>query len=397
METLEFRKILAMLDGQIEEAQKAADEKARREALEQHLKLVKHQIENIAARKAQIEKLGVRAAVDLDQVLAKLEAERASFEKQLQAPQEPQAPKVLRLSDADRQDAEALYDEIMKNWGESLEAEERWTQYEIWSTRWRMIVERAGPDIADADGFLKMVYARIRERMKKEPVAGWYIVALEKGKAADWAALLAAAETKLAGLIEARRKQEEAEVALEKSLDEMIHSLLVFRKDATPENERLLRHNVRAAARVDTNREYIADTLKPVRELLEDEFAFLWKNGHESEEEEAPAEPKRIANIEIVMRICRKLNSKKLIGASHAPADKLWKGFPEHDKGRAKEAVDVLVKAGVLRRKTSLIGDRVSLEPKMMGRVEAAIAARPMGIPLVDEWCAADAQKNGNI
>ena len=395
METLEFRKILELLDGQIAEGQKAAEEKARREALEQHLKLVKHQIETLAAKKTQIDKLGIRAAVDLGQVLAKLDAERLSLERQLLPPQEPtgpQGPKIARLSDTDRQVAEALYNEIMENWSDSLEPEERWIQYEIWSIRWRMIVDRAGSEVADADGFLRMLYARIRERMKKEPIEGRYIPALEKGRTEDWPALLAQSEANLTALIDARRKAEDAEQAAEKAIDEMIQQFLAFRKSPNPENERLLRHCVRAAAKTEPNRDYIAETLKPVRDLLQDEFSFLWKNGDETEDE-PQSESRRIPNIEMVMRICRRLNSKRMIGACHAPADKIWRGFPEHDKGRAKEAVEVLVKAGVLRRKVSLIGDRISIEPKMLGKIEAAIAARPMGIPLVDEWCVKDAQK----
>lgn len=389
METLEYRKLLALLDGQIEDAKKVADEKAKREALEQHLKLVLHQMESIRSRKEQLDKLGIRPPVDLAGVLAKLEAEKTALEKQLappemQLPPQPPTP-APRLSDADYREMDALYKEIMDIPVGQLEHEERWTQFEIWALRWRIITARAGREVADSDNFLKKVFARIRELMADPShEQGWFIPALDPERSADWAAHLEACDQKLRKLVEDRRRGEEADQAL----DTLARDFAIFRTQGEDGNERILRHNIRTAARFEHLRDEVAELLLPMRARLEDEFGFLWKDGKPDEE---PAhEPKKLTNLEIVMRIARRMNSKGFIGGVHAPWDKVVKGFPAHDFGRAKEAVDMLVKAGVFRKKNSLIGPRVAIEPGMMFRIEALISGRLAGIPVLDEWCMKD-------
>lgn len=388
METLEYRKLLMMLDGQIEEAKKAAEEKARRETLEQHLKLVKHQIENIESRKAELERLGVQPPVDLSRVLAQLSAERDGLEKQLAGPEQPVVPKPSpRMSTEDRALVEALYDDVMTTPSDGLTPDERWVQFEVWALRWRIVAERVGTEVADADGFLKMCFARIRERMAAAPEPGWHIDALEREQKADWVAQLRTSEERLLALVENRHRAEETERLSEQAIQEITMQVKVFLDAGLDANDRLLRHHVRSAAKYEHLREELAEILLPVREKLGEEFDFLWKNGQE-EPEEKPAEPRRMTNQEIVSRILRRMHSKRLIGGCHGPWNRIYHGFPEHDKGRAKEALDILVKAEILRKKPTLIGPRISIEPKRMHFVEAAIAGRPMGLPAVDEWCA---------
>jgi hypothetical protein len=81
------------------------------------------------------------------------------------------------------------------------------------------------------------------------------------------------------------------------------------------------------------------------------------------------------------------MKSKCLIGASHGPLDLICKGFPEHDKGRVKEAMEVLTKAKIIRTKSTKIGVRVSIEPSMIPAADLLIENKKSGIPMVDLWC----------
>lgn len=388
METIEYRKLLSILDSQIEEAKKTAEEKARREALEQHLKLINHQIEQLETRRAEIERLGIQSNIDLPRILAQLAVEKETLDRQLLPPAQPKLP--ARMPPEDRAQMEALYEEIMRTPVESLEAAEAWAQFEVWAVRWRIVAEHVGEEVAYSDGFLKMCFARIRDRMAACKEQGPYIDALDRTAKADWPARLKASEERLHRAIEERRRMEEAERAVDLAVQDLTVQIKSFQDAGPGADDRALRHHVRNAAKYEHLRDDLAEMLLPVREKLGEEFAFLWKNG-QPEPEEKPEEPRRMTNQEILTRIIRRLNSKKLIGAAHGPWDKIYQGFPEHDKGRAKECMEVLVKAGILRRKPSIIGPRISIEPKMLGYVEAAITGRPMGVSAVDEWCAKEA------
>ena len=119
MDTLEYRQLISSLDGQLEKVKKEADLKQRKEQLEQHVKLVVHQIGSFETRKAEFEKYGVKAQeVDIDAILKRLRKEKEALEAQLISLQEtppasPVSESELRLSAEDRKDNDALIDEIM--------------------------------------------------------------------------------------------------------------------------------------------------------------------------------------------------------------------------------------------------------------------------------------------
>lgn len=387
METLEYRKLLTLLDNCIEDAKRAADEKARREALEQHVKLIRHQIETVSARQAQIEKLGISVPVDVPAVLERLHAELGTLERQLQG--EVGLPKTARMSEGDRALAQALYEEVMGVPVNQLELEERWTQFGIWSIRWRIIADRVGNDVVNGDGFLKMCFARIRERMQEFPEGFRFLPALDGERAGDWPGLLKIHEDKIAKLLEDRRRAEEAEQRLGDKAEEAIHALTLrvneFRDLHDDPGERDLRHHVRNAAKFEHLREEVAEIVSEFRPILEKEFAFLWDGGDQAEE--VLQAPNKLTNQDVLSRLCRRMFSKRLIGACHGPWDRIYKGFPEHDKGRAKDGLELLARAGILRKKSTLIGFRVSIEPKMVPVVEALAQGKPSGITAVDLWC----------
>lgn len=382
METVEFRKLISQLDNCIEEGKRAEEAKAKREALEQHLALIKQQIQAVENRRAQIAKLNVASPVDIGQLIGRLEAEKTAIERQLQmSPAEILKPK---MSEQDRVLADELYQEIMGVPDDRLEPEERWLQYTVWSCRWRQIAERAGNDVVNSDGFLKMCYARIRERMDASP-GGGFIEALDRTVFGDWPLRQREAEDRLAFLIQARTNQAMAELQAEQAIQIISKYTETYRIHPIAENLRQLKHAVRMAAKMVHLREEIADCVSSLRTQMGDEFAYLWKV--DAGEQDLP-KSERLTPAEIVGRLSRRMFSKRLIGACHGPWDMIFKGFPEHDKGKAKNALEMLAKAGVLRKKTSGIGIRVSIEPKMLPAVEALIALKPSGLEAVDSWIA---------
>jgi hypothetical protein len=155
----------------------------------------------------------------------------------------------------------------------------------------------------------------------------------------------------------------------------------------TGDTDKALRHAIRTAARHVHLRPELADALQPYQSILDHDFGFLWRDGREEEEE---ADPKKtLTNRDIAARILRRMKSKTMIGACHAPEGRISKGFPPHDMGKAKEMIDVLVKSGIIRRKDNAGELRVSLEPTAIPQVEAFLAGAAMGIRDVDELCGA--------
>ncbi len=390
MNTLEYQRIISALDDQLERAKREAEAKQKREALEQHVKLVLHQITNIETRKADCEKYGIKPPMDLNGILTRLRAEKEALEKQLAAPEEePAAVLDGRLADDDRAEVIALTDEISNTNPTMIAEVERWMLFEIWAIRWRIIMERIGPGGAE-HGLLKRAYALIREAMNTHRSdQGWYIDALDKTKGGlgfNWAAKLEITERKLEDLTLARRKEREAEEGEAKVIEDLESAIATYAQGMNPETWRSLCHAVRQAARYEHLREDVAGMVEGWKAEFGQDFAFLWEK--EKPEEPVKADEKRVTGREIVRRILHRLRNKGCIGASHAPAEKMYKGFPDHEQARAKDCLEMLVKAGIVRRKNTGIGPRVSVEAGMVARVDSFFQGSSMNIKLVDDWCA---------
>lgn len=389
MNTLEYQRIISALDDQLERAKREADAKQKREALEQHVKLVLHQITNIEARKAECEKYGIKPPMDLNGILTRLRGEKEALDRQLATPEEePPVVSDGRLQDDDRAEVIALTDEISNPNPAAIPEVERWMLFEIWAIRWRIIMEKVGSAGAE-NGLLKRAYALIREAMNQHRSdQGWYIDALDKTKGGlgfNWAAKLEITERKLEELTMAKRKEREAEEGEAKVIEDLENAIATYAQGMNPETWRSLCHAVRQAARYEHLREDVAGMVEGWKPEFGQDFAFLWEK--EKPEEPAKEEEKRITNREIVRRILHRLRSKGCIGASHAPAEKMYKGFPDHDQARAKDGLEMLVKAAIIRRKNTGIGSRVSVEAGMVARVDSFCQGSSMNIKLVDDWC----------
>ncbi|MCL4818080.1 MAG: hypothetical protein KJ067_03030 [Vicinamibacteria bacterium] len=84
----------------------------------------------------------------------------------------------------------------------------------------------------------------------------------------------------------------------------------------------------------------------------------------------ADPNPKR----RVIRQMLRKLVSKGKIGGAHTHEDNVFRGVADHEKGIAKDAIDLLYREGVLMPKTTIADPHVSIDPERMPEVHALIA-----------------------
>jgi hypothetical protein len=76
----------------------------------------------------------------------------------------------------------------------------------------------------------------------------------------------------------------------------------------------------------------------------------------------------------VLRQMLKKLFKKGKIGASHTHEDNVYRGVADHDKGLAKEAMDLLYREGLLMPKPTTTDPHVSLRPERTGEVRAIVA-----------------------
>ena len=76
----------------------------------------------------------------------------------------------------------------------------------------------------------------------------------------------------------------------------------------------------------------------------------------------------------VLRQMLRKLFNKGKIGASHTHEDNVYRGVPDHEKGIAKEAIELLSREGLLLVKPTATDTHVSLSPDHAVEVQAIIA-----------------------
>ena len=73
--------------------------------------------------------------------------------------------------------------------------------------------------------------------------------------------------------------------------------------------------------------------------------------------------------------ILRKLYRLRVIGGKHTAVENLTKGLPSHAVGKAKEAVEHLIKEGLLIKKPTSYGLQVSLNHKRISEISKLLGA----------------------
>lgn len=390
MDTMEFRRIIEVLDQDVERARHLSEQRERSQKLEQKKLLLLHWEDGIITRKSELEKYGGTPSLDLAAKLLEIRSELADVLRQLtqglDPDPEPEAPAVL--APEGRQALSELIGSVnssvnMLEWP----YEERLAQLRIWAATWRLITIQAGEAVVGKEAIFRAAYAAICNA-RDNAAPGTRLDALNPHatpSAAVWESAIRNHKEALAQLVSDRTTKERAANVC----DDAVAELSAFIGAITPSSEeelRSFRHLVRKAASFSTARPEVAFLCRKYEEVLGSEFAFLFGDDEEKEPEEQAS--KRITPLQIVQRICRRMKSKAMIGACHAPWDMVAHGFPSHDYGRAEEALEALAKYGVVRKRRTGIGFRVSLEPTSMPAIDALIKGEPCGIPAIESWIA---------
>ncbi len=78
----------------------------------------------------------------------------------------------------------------------------------------------------------------------------------------------------------------------------------------------------------------------------------------------------------VIRQMLRKLVKKAKIGAAHTHEDNVYRGVADHEKGIAKEAMDLLYREGFFVPKPTVADPHVSIAPERLAEVHALIAGR---------------------
>lgn len=97
--------------------------------------------------------------------------------------------------------------------------------------------------------------------------------------------------------------------------------------------------------------------------------------GAQAEAEEAtPLSSDPNPRRRVLRQMLRKLVKKGKIGASHTHEDNVYRGVADHEKGIAKEAIELLYREGYLVPKPTATDPHVSVAPERIAEVRAIVA-----------------------
>src|SRR4029079_4620697 len=424
MNEQELQSILNKLSAQAESIKKKQDITKQIEKLDVWIKLLTEKATELSA-------LNVTPIVDVASKLVELKTERADLQSMLipasieaikslvdpmskivPAPEIPALPGPMTVivepvtePDPAPEPTPAPAPVIVQHWNGSLSEEElremegllqvmetldldpwshgeRWTQYDSWASQWPRLVSRHPANICDLSPLLRQVYGKTRDLMKGYGPPLWYIEGLDRNRKADWEVKYKSCELKLREMAAARKEQLESEGDEKEQAIWTLMNLVREYPEAKDREKatRKLRHQIRETAKFKHLREEVAEVVEPLRSMLESEFSFLWPKN--MVEETLPT--RSMTNRDLVARLLRRMKAKTLIGACHGPFEQIYKGVPEQDKGRAKELLEQLGKLGVIRFKGSIIGIRVSLEPRRMPVIDLLINGEDTSVQAIN-------------
>lgn len=398
MDTQEFERIAGLLDRQIEAAKIESERKTRVESAERDLKRVRSQIAAIEARTEELRRMGHQPLPQVAQAVEKLKDEEREAARTLESlglsPEPAVAPPVALkpepeyepLLDSEKMDLFALETEMNGILVGSLPPDEAAAVVETWALRWRIFVDSLDPDRTRDDYDLRRVVAKIHDARTASKCS--FLPCLSRGASGIWAAELAKAEARLAELRETKEAASDA-------FDEL-RAFLACPPSSDEESTRTLRHVAREAGRFVQYRDLVAEVLEPFRERLGEEFSFMWESDAPVPKENGKA---RLTNRQIAARLIRRLVNKGMIGGKYVPVSMVQKGLPSHDQGRAKEAIALMLKSGILLEHKDTSGEGcLSVAPQSVAACRSFVDAEAdLGTALVDRWCAQDAEAEAGL
>ena len=389
---LAFESLITKAKKEVDDARAEIERGMRRKAAESKLKLVQGQLASIEKIVEDLEQLNREPSEYVTAALIQLKKEERILAIELEevgeVPFYPE-PKKTDVQYADfvlespvKEEVIALIQEGRTAKLNEMSSDIRRLTFDVWALRWRIACEKIGQENVVRCREMQSCYAVIKTAMNENPNERHHIAALKREVAGDWEAQLKQAKAKI-------NLMRESEMRFQSAL-EQLQTLKLLKLDANSDTEAIRRykHLVRTIAGNEALRDDLVVVCAPYRALLEDDFAFLWK---EQEAEDEVVVKDKLSNREILSRLLRRMISKTLIGACHGPLDRVYTGFPEHDKSRAREIMNLLIRIGIIRAKKSAGAEtRVSIEPPYLGNCENFVNGQPFGQKAVDFWAQQD-------
>lgn len=266
---------------------------------------------------------------------------------------------------------------------------ERVADLRVLTLRWRCLAQIVGQDFARTESRFRKAFGVLRDAVRT--VGALRLEALDPEARRDWVAELARAREDLDRIRAVSGERADRARGAAVLFDELrsIPARYVLPEDS--EGLRLLRDGVAELAAFLPLRDELARFTLPYRAVLGGAFDFLWK---EKRGEEDETRATHLTRRQILERMLGRMLSKQAIGAVHAPIELVLRGFPPHQYGLAKEALDVACLAGLVGRKGTHYGERVYLEPKLLGAAWDFCEGRTSGLAALDRWVVEDSRKD---
>lgn len=387
MEVREFESVLNLVDRQIDAAKKQRDQKARLENAERQIKLVRGRIASLEEKVAELASYGEAPLPQVIAAIAALKDEERAIVSEFphlgaangQAPDRAETAPPTKLAApvtlSEKSDILKVLDEASADL-EGVDDSLRILTVRVWALRWRVGIEGIGGERAAADRDVRAAYARIMGHVTRWSMP--HVAGLGKDEKGDWAEELDAAMELL----------EERQAVLNRHRAMIAEIEAAFCEPQDVEKRRQIKHLIRTAGAIPSLRRRVAEAAARHRNWLGDEFRFLW-------DQAAPQPPPELEQADlsrrdIAARLLRRMLSKDAIGGCHVPVVMLHKGFPGDAQGTAKEAINHLAGAGVLRlTKSAGVGLRASIEPSFVPAARAFVEGKDFeGAPSVNQWVA---------
>jgi hypothetical protein len=270
---------------------------------------------------------------------------------------------------------------------------ERLAELRVLALRWRSLAEIVGQDSAGTEPRFTKARGVLQDALRRSGTP--FMAALDAGARADWILELGRAAEDLEEARTLAREREDRARAAQVLFDDLrsLPTRSFIAED--PEAACLFRERLAELASYLPLREELGRFARPYREVLGPGFEFLWKEkGQEDGEgEEKGTRREPLSRRRLLERMLGRMVSKHAIGGVHAPVGLVLRGFPPHQAGLAKEALDAACRAGVVARKSTHYGERVYLAPALVGSVKAFLAGAPFGIATLDRWAAEGARE----
>jgi hypothetical protein len=247
-----------------------------------------------------------------------------------------------------------------------------------------------GRDLARTDWRFRKAYGILRDALRRADAPD--VTALHPESHRDWVAELGRALEDLERFRALGRERDDRARSAAVLFDELrsVPSRHLIPED--PEGVRLLREGIARLRAYLPLREELARFALPYRSVLGSAFDFLWKVKSPEGGGRDPVEKKanHLTRRRILERMLGRMLSKNAIGGVHAPLELVLRGFPPHQGGLAKEALDAACQAGLVSRKGTPYGERVYLEPVHVRAARAFCKGRDFGLAALDRWVAED-------